>query len=169
MARRWGQVAVWAALGVACRPDAASVPESARPPPEDARLRWEVGLPSLVGTATAPPVYEAARRRWRTATVAFSLGDLETSSSAFLELAEDLRREALSHPAHQGAFRAARCMAYENVAAMHRDWGQPERGAAALRKARVEDPDCQHSVTRALERLGETPPPAPPSDPRADP
>jgi len=149
-------IAAWLAAcdGGSTRSDA-----SLQAPPPDAQLRWPDTFPMLVGTATAPPVYRAARRRWRTATVAFSLGDLETSARAFMDLAERLRREELNHPEHRGAFRATRCFAYENVGAVYRGLGASEDGAALLRKARVEDPPCEHSITKTLSRIESEKPP----------
>jgi hypothetical protein len=110
-------------------------------------------FPGLIGTSTGPPVYGAARRRWRTATVAFSLGDLETSAKAFSDLADSLRRSAVDHPRHAGAFRAARCMAYENIGAIYRSLPDSEPGQAQLRRAKIEDPDCAESITRTLARF----------------
>lgn len=148
--RSWAVVVV---LMVGCDPAAPILDAGPLQPPSDARLRWKDGFPSLVGTSTGPGVYEAAGRRWRTATVAFSLGDLETSAKAFLELSEDLRRSEVDHPAHRGAFRAARCMAYENVGAIYRGLDDPETGSAILRRAEIEDPDCRHTINRTLSRF----------------
>ena len=150
---RWVSVALSASLAGACRPAEAPPDAGPRIPPDDARLRWVGGFPALVDTSTGPAVYGAARRRWRTATVAFSLGDLETSARAFSDLAESLRRSAVDHPQHTGAFRAARCMAYENIGAIYRSLPDPEPGKAQLRRAKVEDPDCAESITRALGRF----------------
>jgi hypothetical protein len=135
----------------ACSAREAPEPIPSAPPP-GAKLRWVRAFPQLIGTATAPPPYVDARQHWQTATVAFSRGDLEGSAQNFLDLAETLRRTTLAYPAHAGAFRAARCLAYENVGAIYRA-AEAERGAALLRKARVEDPDCAETISRALTRF----------------
>lgn len=153
MRSRWVAFALSVSMSGACRP--AEGPGDAGPsvPADRARLRWVGAFPGLVGTSTGPAVYGAARRRWRTATVAFSLGDLDNSAKAFSELADSLRRSAIEHPQHAGAFRAARCMAYENIGAIYRSLSDPEPGRAQLRRANVEDPDCSESITAALARF----------------
>ena len=178
-------MAVAVAFVLACRADE-SPPERQRPEaPEGARLRWVNAFPALVGTSTGPAVFAAAGRRWRTATVAFSLGDLDTSATAFGDVADTLRRSAAEYPEHAGAFRAARCMAYQNIGAIFRYLPNPDEGRARLRRAQVEDPECAESIGLALTRFDESaaapdpmdgikafdasvPQPPPLSDPPAD-
>jgi hypothetical protein len=142
------------AVLTACGPSSSDSTDPARDDAPEPALRWSSHFPALVGTSTGPAPYRQARVLWRTATVAFSRGDYEAAADGFLTVADRLRRTTLAHPEHEGAFRATRCLAYENVAAIYAGLPTLEQGAAQLRKARVEDPDCQHTLSRSLARLG---------------
>ncbi len=139
-------------VGVAGCRELPPAQEGTTPPlPSKARLRWSRGLPLLVGTTTVPPAYAEARAAWKTATTAFERRDAEGASVAFSAAAEALL--APPPPGHEGAYRAGRCMAYENIGAIWRSMPDPEPGRRRLRAARVEDPPCRLTAERALERF----------------
>lgn len=141
-------------IGSAC----GRAPEPPPPPPrieEGARLRWPGGLPHLIATSSTstvpsppPGAYREASEHWRTATAAFARRDVK-SADAFLAAAERLRA---GPPEHAGAFRAGRCMAYENAGAVWRGAGLDD-AADRLRALATADPACARSVERALQRL----------------
>ncbi len=138
---------------------ACSSPAPPAPPPpdagfvvnEDLHLQWQSGLPLLPVTSTVPPSWKRAKTQWRTATTAFSFGAYEASSQQFMDLAQTL--SASVGPAIDDTLRTARCMAYENAARAYPGAPNPQEGISALTQARLQDPGCRHSITRALAKL----------------
>jgi len=114
-------------------------------------------MPSLIGTSTAVEHYGVALERWRTSTTAYARGDVGLATSGFVELAYGLLARRNDPPEHAGAIRAARCLAYENVAAAWMNAGQPVAARYALRAASSRDADCEHSIANARRRLDNAP------------
>jgi hypothetical protein len=106
-------------------------------------------VPDTVSFASPPDAYLEAMQLWRTATTAVTARD-PNAGALFLGVARTLEAGP-SHP-HRGAFRAGRCMAYENAG---RVWAASDPGEAAQRLARIldADPGCRRSLARLIGRL----------------
>lgn len=128
------------------------------PPPDsgphrtDLELPWSGGLPMLTNIAPPPPGYDEARDLYRTATVAIAHGDLTGGAERILEVSARLKTLPAEHP-HRRTYDAARCLLYQNAAAV---WVAADRSAVAKERLGAlvkEDPACRASIDYELQKL----------------
>ncbi|MGF1508263.1 MAG: hypothetical protein ACFB9M_02025 [Myxococcota bacterium] len=123
-------------------------------------------MPLLIGTeetgsmaeaSAVPEAYARARALWATSTTAFAQGDVPKAAAGFVDVAYGLIGSAPSE--HEGAYRASRCLAYENAASVWEQAGHPEAAEALLSAFRIRDPSCRITIQEALVRLSGGPVP----------
>lgn len=122
-----------------------------RPGQAPPTLAWTASLPLLPEDKPRSIRYRQAMLRWRTATVAFSLGRYPRSAEAFLEVADALKTER-PHP-HASTFAVARCLAYENAAHALSMLADVEAAQARLESATADEAACPITLRRAFKNV----------------